>query len=76
MVIDRYQDQINKLTAEKNDEIRLLTKANELFRNKVVGRASQRKGHEVSMPRQLLFSDKNSWKNFEKPFKALQKSCN
>ncbi|KAH3874459.1 hypothetical protein DPMN_037703 [Dreissena polymorpha] len=35
-VINKYQDEINRVSAEKDDEIRILSKANELFRAEVV----------------------------------------
>lgn len=31
-VINKYQDQMNRVSAEKDDEIRIMSKANELFR--------------------------------------------
>jgi len=34
-VINKYQDEINRVSAEKDDEIRNLSKANELFRAEV-----------------------------------------
>ena len=78
MVIDRYQEQINRMSAEKDDEIRILSKANEIFRTEVIeNRSAQRKrGHDIPMPRQVQFDGKTSWESFVKPFKALQQSCN
>ena len=76
-VINKYQDEINRVSTEKDDEIRILSKANELFRAEVWENRGvpRRKGHEIPMPRQVLFDGKTSWESFVKPFRALQESC-
>ena len=73
-VINKYQDEINRVSAEKDDEIRILSKANELFRAEVWENRGvpRRKGHEIPMPRQVLFDGKTSWESFVKPFRVYK----
>ncbi|KAH3880966.1 hypothetical protein DPMN_004888 [Dreissena polymorpha] len=46
-VINKYQDEINRVSTEKDDEIRILSQANELFRAEVWENRGvpRRKGH-------------------------------
>ena len=75
ILVNRYQEQINRISNEKDDEIRNITRASEGYRNMTRDTPTHRSGHEVPMPRQILFDGKSTSESFAKPFKALVDSC-
>lgn len=71
----QYREQMDRVAAEKDDEIRNLLRANEMYRNIVRVNDVPQKVRDVPMPRQILFDGKITWESFSKPFRALVESC-
>ena len=69
------QEQMRRVASEKDDEIRNLLRANDIYRNTLQGNNMPQRSRDVPMPRQILFDGKGTWESFAKPFTALVESC-
>jgi len=70
-----FQEQLRRVSSEKDDEIRNLLRANDIYRNNLQGNNTPQRNRDVPMPRQILFDGKGTWESFAKPFRALVESC-
>lgn len=79
-----YQQRINDITVEKEDQIRNLTNerdvalngSNNITRQQNQPTERSRDKYEVPLPRQIIFDGKSSWESFIHPYEAMVDVCN
>jgi hypothetical protein len=75
-----YQQQLNSVTSDKEQQIRQLEEERDSFRGQINNgnfnhSLGTRPKYDIPLPRPTLFDGKNSWESFIQPFEAMKTAC-